>query len=58
MNRNQLVGMVWVFLAVIYGVGGALVDERWWWLGGSIVFALVAVSTPLWSQMLPEDTRK
>lgn len=54
MKKSQSSGMVWAVLGIIYGVGGVLVGENWWWIGGAAVMAIVAVTSPVWSRWLPE----
>lgn len=54
MTRNQYVGIIWVVVAIIYGVGVGIVDERWFSVGGALFFALMAVTVPIWRRWLPE----
>lgn len=58
MDRNQAVGIVWVVMGVIYGGIGAIVQEQMWWSIGAIVYALVAVTTPIWSKWLPDGSKQ
>lgn len=54
MSRNQYVGIIWVVFAIIYGVGSGIVQERWFTMGGAGVFAIIAVTIPIWRQWLPD----
>lgn len=56
MSRNQYVGIIWVVVAIVYGVGSGLIQERWFTVGGAMFFALLAVTIPIWRQWLPGDT--
>ncbi|MCA9834523.1 MAG: hypothetical protein KC435_11275 [Thermomicrobiales bacterium] len=56
--KYQSSGIVWAVLGIIYGVGGVLVNQGWWWIGGSAFLAIVAVTTPIWRQWLPEIDEK
>ncbi len=58
MSRVQAIGIVWVVVATVYGVGVALVDERWFTVGGAMFFALLAVTTPIWRQWLPDTSNQ
>lgn len=55
MSRNQYVGIIWVVFAIIYGFGSAFIQERWFFIGGAMVFALMAVTIPIWRQWLPDN---
>lgn len=55
MSRNQYVGIIWVVFAVAYGVGSAMIQERWFALGGAAAFVIMAVTIPIWRQWLPDD---
>ena len=54
MSRNQYVGIIWVVFAIIYGVGSGMVQERGFTYGGAAVFAIMAVTIPIWRQWLPD----
>ena len=54
MNRNQYVGIIWVVVAIVYGVGSGIILERWFTVGGAVFFALMAVTVPIWRQWLPD----
>lgn len=54
MNRNQYVGIIWVVVAIVYGVGSGIIQERWFTGGGAMFFALMAVTVPIWRRWLPE----
>lgn len=57
MSRDQAAGIVWVVVAIVYGFGVALIDERWFTVGGAMFFALLAVTMPIWRQWLPDNNR-
>ena len=54
MNRNQYVGIIWVVVAIVYGVGTGILQDRWFTAGGAMFFALMAITVPIWRQWLPE----
>ncbi len=58
MTRDQLTGIIWVVVAIIYGFGIILVDKQWWTLGGAAFIAIMAVTIPIWRQWLPNDVAK
>lgn len=55
MSRNQYVGIIWVVVAILYGVGAGVIQERWFTLGGAVFFAIMAVTIPIWRQWLPDN---
>lgn len=55
MSRSQYVGIIWVVVAIIYGIGTAMIQERWFILGGAAVFAIMAVTIPIWRQWVPGE---
>lgn len=57
MTRDQLTGIIWVVVAIIYGFGIILIDERWFTLGGAAFIAIMAVTIPIWRQWLPNNPR-
>lgn len=57
MSRDQAAGIVWVVVAIIYGFGVPLIDERWFTIGGAMFFALLAVTMPIWRQWLPDNKK-
>ncbi len=54
MARNQYVGIIWIVVAVLYGVGTGIVQERWFTIGGAVVFLIMMMTIPIWRQWLPE----
>lgn len=54
MTRNQYVGIIWVVVAILYGVGSGLIQERWFTLGGAAAFLIMAFTIPIWRRWLPE----
>lgn len=57
MTRDQLTGIIWVVVAIIYGFGIILIDQRWFLLGGAAFIAILAVTIPIWRQWLPHSTQ-
>lgn len=55
MSRNQTVGILWVIVAIVYGVGSGIIQERWFSVGGAMFFALFAVTSPIWRQWIPDN---
>jgi len=58
MTRDQLTGIIWVVVAIIYGFGMVLVDELWFTLVGAGIIAILAVTIPIWQQWLPSNGNK
>lgn len=56
MKRDQLTGIIWVVVAIIYGFGIILVDKQWWTLGGAAFIAILAVTIPIWRNWLPDNS--
>lgn len=57
MSRDQTVGIIWVVVAMLYGMGAAFLfqGERWFLIGGAAFIALMAVTIPVWRQWLPNN---
>ena len=57
MSRDQMTGIVWVVLAIVYGSAVGLTggDNRFITVGGAMLFAIVAVTLPIWRNWLPAN---
>lgn len=53
MSQSKYVGIIWIASALVYGFGTAIIQDRWFSIGGAVAFVLMAMTIPLWRRWLP-----